>query len=128
MQSTVVNFALVALGGAFGSAARYGVAIVFSRYGFQFPMGTFVVNILGCLILGVISQFAVKNQFLSPEFRLLITAGFCGGFTTFSTYMLEISNLLEYHKLITAALYVGASTVGGLLAVLAGIWIAKYWI
>jgi len=128
MQSTIVNFVLVAIGGAIGSTARYAVAIFFSRYGFQFPMETFIVNILGCFLLGIVSQIAVKNELLSPEIRLFMAAGFCGGFTTFSTFMLEIANLLEYHKIIIAALYIGASSVGGLLSVLAGIWLVKLWV
>ncbi len=127
MNPSFFSFVLVALGGALGSAARYGLVVAAARYGFQFPIGTFTANILGCLVIGVISQLAVKNQLLSPEMRLFLAAGFCGGFTTFSTFMLEVSNLLEYHKIITASIYVGASAVGGLLAVYAGIWIVKLW-
>lgn len=127
MQPSLISFALVAVGGAIGSAARYGVALVGLRFGLQFPVGTLVANVLGCLIIGFISQLAVKNNVLSPEMRLFLAAGFCGGFTTFSTFMLEITNLLEFHKIVIAVLYVGASAVGGLLAVYAGIWLAKLW-
>lgn len=125
MQPSFLSFLLVALGGALGSAARYGVALVGLRIGLQFPIGTLAANILGCLIIGIISQLAVKNQLLSPEIRFFLAAGFCGGFTTFSTFMLEVSNLLEYHKIIMAAIYVGVSAVGGLLAVYVGIWVVK---
>lgn len=127
MQPSLLSFVLVAVGGAVGSAARYGVALVGLRFGLQFPIGTLTANVLGCLIIGFISQIAVKNDVLSPEMRLFLAAGFCGGFTTFSTFMLEITSLLEYHKIVTAALYVGVSAVGGLLAVYAGIWLAKLW-
>ncbi|MBI3259064.1 MAG: fluoride efflux transporter CrcB [Ignavibacteriae bacterium] len=127
MQPSFLSFVLVALGGAVGSAARYGVSLVALRFGLQFPIGTLTANVLGCLIIGFISQIAVKNDVLSPEMRLFLAAGFCGGFTTFSTLMLEITNLIEYHRIITAVLYVGASAIGGLLAVYSGIWIAKLW-
>jgi CrcB protein len=127
MQPSIVSFLLVALGGAIGSTARYAVGIIALRFGMEFPLGTFMVNILGCLIIGSMSQFAVKSQVISPEMRIFLTAGFCGGFTTFSTFMLEITTLLDYHRIVTAALYVGASAIGGLLAVIVGIWLAKLW-
>lgn len=98
----------VALGGALGATARYGVAITAARlWGVQFPWGTLVVNALGGLAIGVL---AARGGGLNEGVRLLIGVGVLGGFTTFSTFSLETVRMLQQSPGL-ALLYVGASLV-----------------
>jgi len=112
----------VALGGAIGSAARYliGVAIQ-GRSGLDFPVGTLVVNISGCLLLGFLVSYALATPAISPELRALLTTGLCGGYTTFSTFGYETATLLQDGDWRRATLYIGLSLVGSLIAVFLGI-------
>ena len=90
------NIALVAAGGALGSVARFLVARAFEHCECgSFPWATFVVNVLGCLLIGLFSALSSRGGFFSDDLRLLLTVGLCGGFTTFSTFMNENSALLR---------------------------------
>jgi len=102
---------LVAFGGAFGSVARYGVSLAAARlFGLAFPWGTLFVNVLGALLIGVLSARIDPAQ---EDVRLLIGVGILGGFTTFSAFSLEAVRLGQ-HNPSTAALYVASSLVLGL--------------
>ena len=110
------NILWVALGGAAGSVMRYLV----SRWLVApFPWGTFTVNIVGSLLIGLLVGLASKEA-LSAEMRLLLVTGFCGGFTTFSTFANESYGMLESGHVLTAAFYVSASIFVGILAVYIG--------
>jgi len=112
---------IVGLGGFIGSAARF----LISRY-FQenvasvFPWGTFIVNIVGCLLIGLIYGISEKGELMSPEVRLFLTVGICGGFTTFSTFSNDAFMLLRQDEWIRFAFYTSLSFFLGLLAVYAG--------
>lgn len=112
-----ISLCLVAAGGALGSVARYSVsAVVLGRTDdWRFPVGTFTVNVVGCLIIGVLGAFAVKQHVFSPEMRLLLFTGLMGGFTTFSTFGLETFYLLRRGEVFVAGGYIIASVVAGLL-------------
>lgn len=108
---------IVSLGSALGGGARYAVSKAMQAWlGGAFPYGTLTVNILGCLLIGFLSALPWPGGWLNPHTRLLLTTGFCGGFTTFSTFMQETSS----HAAPTAILYVAASLTLGLAAVVAG--------
>ena len=110
------NILLVALGGAVGSVCRYllsGMNVA------SWPWGTFAVNILGSLIIGLLVGLVSKG-IVSPEMKLLLVTGFCGGFTTFSTFANESFSMMKAGDALQMALYVGASVVIGILAVWAG--------
>ena len=109
------NFLLVALGGAGGSVLRY----MLSNINTSFPWGTFAVNILGSLLIGLLVGFVSKGV-LSPEMKLLLVTGFCGGFTTFSTFANESFSMMKAGDVLLTALYVGASVIIGILAVWGG--------
>jgi fluoride exporter len=111
---------LVALGGAAGAAARFALSEWLSaRFPAAFPWGTFAVNALGCLALGVLlGAWPGADAWRA---RALLGVGFCGGFTTFSTFGYEAAALLEARYWTAAAGYVGASLAAGLLAVCAGL-------
>ena len=104
----------MALGGACGSVARYLLSkLVQDNALSNFPFGTMTVNILGCLLIGMVYGLAENNISISPALKLLLTVGFCGGFTTFSTFMNESLSLLRadsYGQLWTVSR--GAGTAG----------------
>lgn len=109
------NILLVALGGSVGSVLRY----LLSNINASFPWGTFAVNILGSLLIGLLVGLVSKGV-LSPEMKLLLVTGFCGGFTTFSTFANESFCMVKAGDVLLTALYVGASVIIGVLAVWCG--------
>jgi CrcB protein len=111
---------MVAAGGAAGAVARYSLSgWVQSLVGSTFPLGTLVVNGLGSFLLGL-SVYLFSNLALSPEVRSMVTIGFLGGFTTFSTFSYEATVLLEGGEWVRGGLYVGGSLFLGLTGVVAG--------
>jgi len=115
-----VTLAYVALGGALGALARYGISgWVYDRMGESFPWGTLVVNVLGCLALGAVVRW-LQVSAVSPELRPFLTIGLLGAFTTFSTLSYETVALLQEGQWLRAGLYVGGSVALGLVAMLAG--------
>jgi CrcB protein len=116
------NIALVGLGGMLGSIARYLVTVFFSsRMPTGFPYGTLTVNVVGCFLIGLVLGASGRFGVLAPQLRLLLATGFCGGFTTFSSLMYEVVELVEASQYALLALYVVGSTLLGLLATVAGI-------
>jgi CrcB protein len=110
------NILLVGVGGLAGSILRYLVALYFARQATSgFPFGTLAVNLAGCFLIGILFAISEKGDLLSPEMRVLLTTGFCGGFTTFSTFSYESIRLIQDGELLFVALYAGGSVVAGLL-------------
>ena len=109
---------LVAMGGAIGSMARYGVsALVIKQVNpTHFPWGTFSVNILGCLLAGVFLLAAESMQSISQEARLFVVTGLLGGFTTFSAFGIETLGLLRRGEVLIAISYASLSIIVGILA------------
>lgn len=110
----------VAGGSAVGGVSRYLLSGALQRPDASFPTGTLVVNIVGSFLLGALARFAAISPSLSPEMRLLIGAGFCGGFTTFSTFSVETLELMQGGAYARAGGYVALSFLGGLTAAMAG--------
>jgi len=112
---------LISVFGLAGTLARYGLqGLVQEHTPGDFPMGTLVVNLAGCLFLGLIGEFALRHISIPPEWRIGITIGFFGAFTTFSTFTWESAHLLQDGEWTKAGLYIGISLVGGLIAILTG--------
>ncbi|HET9512405.1 MAG TPA: fluoride efflux transporter CrcB [Gemmatimonadales bacterium] len=112
---------LVAAGGAVGAVLRYGLSgLVQGRTGPVFPYGTLAVNVVGCLLMGVISELAESRGALEPGTRALITVGVLGGFTTFSAFGNETLNLLRDGERALAAGNIAANLILALAAVWAG--------
>lgn len=123
LQEKIVPFALVALGGAIGSVSRYLLAGLVQRAsGSLFPFGTLAVNLLGCLLIGLLAPLVGLRSTL----RLFLLIGVLGGFTTFSTFGLETFRLLEDREYLRAAANVFASVVVGLAGVWAGYRITEH--
>ncbi|MCK0190204.1 fluoride efflux transporter CrcB [Arenibacter sp. F20364] len=119
------QFLLVFLGGGIGSVLRFLISKTFNNAFSNFFLGTFIVNIIGCLLIGIIIGLSFKNNLLTPNQSLLLTTGFCGGFTTFSTFALEQHSFLKTGDLINFIIYTLASLIIGVLAVAAGFWLSK---
>jgi len=120
-----VRIALLVVFGTAGTLARYAMqGLVQERTGLSFPWGTLVVNLVGCFLLGGIGEYALTHLTIPPEWRIGITVGFFGAFTTFSTFSWETAKLLEDGEWGRAGAYVLASVVGGVLAVFFGMRIA----
>lgn len=112
----------VALGAAIGGMSRYGLTgFVQQRAGADFPLATLLINITGSLLLGFLMQYALTSGAVSPEIRAVLTTGFCGGYTTFSTFSYETVLLIEGGEYRRAGLYVGLSVVLALLGTFAGL-------
>lgn len=112
---------LVFLGSGIGGGLRYLVSKFMTMLvATPFPVGTFTVNILGCLLIGYFSGIPATQSWLSPSTRLLLTTGFCGGFTTFSTFMKEGDGLLAAHLPLAFIAYIALSLILGMAAVWVG--------
>lgn len=117
---------LIALGGALGSAARYYVmSLVSHGFGKNFPYGTLCVNILGSFIMGVMIVAFARLLSVSQPVQAMLTVGFLGGFTTFSTFSLDTIVLIERGDISSAIIYVLLSVTGSLLGVALGLTISR---
>lgn len=113
---------MVAAGGALGSVARYLLSgwTLQHTLEWRFPLGTFLVNMIGCLAVGVLGGLVVKHDLFSAETRLFLFTGVAGGFTTFSAFGLETFHLLRRDEVLVACSYVAASVVAGLFVLWLG--------
>jgi CrcB protein len=120
---TLQNGLLVALGGAIGSLLRYAVGLAaLASFGPAFPWGTLIVNVVGCFVIGLVTNLAMTSTWgVSPTVRLFLAVGLCGGFTTFSSFGLEAVQLGRIGQLGASFAYVAASLLVGIAAVWAGI-------
>ena len=119
------NILLVFLGGGIGSGLRYFVSKYLNQIENSIALGTFTVNILGSLIIGIIMGFVFKNDSPSSELSLLVATGFCGGFTTFSAFALENYQFLKSGDLTNFFLYTIGSLLLSICAIFLGIWLVK---
>lgn len=118
----------IGLGGFIGSVLRYLMAVFFSRQypGSFMPYGTFAVNFLGCLLIGIIYGLSERFQVISPNWRLFLATGICGGFTTFSTFAYENILMLQQANYSSFALYSTTTFIVCLAAVFVGFSIIKF--
>mgnify|MGYP003624502656 FL=1 len=117
---------LVFLGGGFGSVLRFYISKTLNNYYSNFYLGTFLVNIIGCLIIGFILGLSFKSNYLTQNQTILLSTGFCGGFTTFSTFALENHSLLKSGAIAHFSIYTITSIVVGVIAISFGLWISKF--
>ena len=122
IPQTSMSYLFVAIGGAFGSVLRYVLSLVIPKAA-GFPWPTFVANVLGCLCIGIFSGLFLKCGTLSPNLKLLLVTGFCGGFTTFSTFANENLALLQSGKIGMFAIYALSSFAIGIAACVAGLYL-----
>ena len=116
------TFMWVALGGALGSAARYGVNIWSARlFGSDFPWHTFIVNVVGCFVMGLLVELMALKLNIGNDTRAFLTTGILGGFTTFSAFSIDFALLVERKSYGAAAAYGAGSVALSLIAVFAGL-------
>lgn len=115
---------LIFLGGGAGSALRYLISGYLNSSELQLYYGTFLVNIIGCLLLGFLVGLSLKENSISQEAFLILSVGFCGGFTTFSTFGMEMFSLLREENYALFFRYTIGSLFVGLLLVALGFWIS----
>lgn len=121
-----MEFLWVGLGGFIGANARYFFgSVIASRLGILFPYSTFIVNLTGAFLIGVILTILTDHAVADPFWRQLIVVGFLGGYTTFSSYTFEAVTLIQDGRWGTALAYVIGSNVLGLIACFAGIWLVR---
>ena len=122
----------VALGGGFGSVSRFGLSQWVAKFmGKSFPYGILVVNVLGCLLIGMFIAFFQKQRmldhFLTPYLQSFLITGFLGGFTTFSTFSVDALFLFQKGECLKAIVYIAASVLISMLAVFVGfVFVARY--
>jgi CrcB protein len=115
-------FLIVFLGGGVGAALRHGVNIGTARlFGVSFPYGTLTVNVVGCLAMGLLAGYFAFKGDTSQHWRLFLTTGILGGFTTFSAFSLDVAALYERGEPMLAVGYIAASVVLSLVGVFAGL-------
>ncbi len=112
-------------GGGIGSIIRFLISKTLNPLFQNFYLGTFLVNVLGCLLLGFLIGLPVNTNYLTQNQLLLLTAGFCGGFTTFSSFALENHTLLKSGDLFHFVLYTFLSILTGILSIGLGLWLSK---
>ena len=108
-----MNILAVGAGGFIGAALRYLIGKITIRENTVFPIKTFAINVIGCLVIGLITVLAAKNTHIDQRWILFLKVGLCGGFTTFSTFALETTDLLKGGHTFVAFLYVILSIVVG---------------
>lgn len=123
MHKTII---FVAIGGAIGSVLRYLTSVLVNKYwANQFPLATFIANILGCFAMGVLMGILEKNNWANGNLKWLLISGFCGGFTTFSTFGFENYSFFQNNNSLLAFSYIGLSIIVGIFAVWLGLFVAK---
>jgi fluoride exporter len=117
---------LIAIFGAVGTLARYGLqGLVQVKMNSTYPYGTLLINLTGCFFLGLLGQLMLNRMIVSPEWRMAITVGFFGGYTTFSTFGWETAKMMEAGEWLRVSSYVAASVIFGVLLSATGIRLAQ---
>jgi fluoride exporter len=120
------NILVIGMGGFLGAVSRYGVAVwIGQRWGRSFPLGTFVINVSGSFLIGLLMPLLTERFIVNPQWRLLLVVGFLGAYTTFSTFEYETGALLKDGQWLYAGLNVMGSVVAGFIALKIGEIIAK---
>ena len=125
VSDIIKNTLFIGCGSYIGGAARYLVSIAMKTVGKGFPWGTLVVNLVGCLFIGLLWGFFSKNSSESSSWALFMTVGICGGFTTFSTFSKEALMMLQAGNFISLLAYVTISVIAGIALVAAGYYLVR---
>ena len=119
------NTIFIGCGSFIGGAARYLISVAMKTMSKGFPWGTLVVNLVGCLVIGLLWGFFSKNFSESSSWALFMTVGICGGFTTFSTFSKEAIIMLQSGNIVGLISYIGVSVIAGVALVAAGYYLAR---
>jgi CrcB protein len=126
LEDSIVNYLWIALGAIVGASARYFLSSFVARsISATFPYGTLLINLIGSFVLGFFLIYSTERVLLDPRWRLLIAVGFCGSYTTFSSYAFESFALMEQGQWLLMSANILFSNVFSLVAVLAGAALAR---
>ena len=123
----ILPFVYVGLGSMLGGVSRYGMTLIMQNYAvLSIPLGTLISNLAGCLLIGLIAGIGATSQVLSTEMRLLLATGFCGGFTTMSSFVYELGQFIQDKEYFYASSYFAATLAGAGLAFVLGLLISDW--
>lgn len=121
-----MTLAAMAVAGALGAVARYGVSLAALRWLPEgFPYGTLIVNLVGCFLLGALTELTLDEGLLAPQMRTILGTGFLGAFTTFSTFGVETFRAMEAGEWAVAAANVAINVLAGIALAATGFWVAR---
>lgn len=122
----ILPFIYVGLGSMLGGISRYGLTLITQNYAvFSIPFGTLLANLAGCLLIGLIAGLGAKTEILSSGTRLVLATGFCGGFTTMSSFVYELGQFVQDQEYFYASSYLVATLAGAGLAFVLGLWLSE---
>lgn len=130
MKTILLSYLFVAIGGALGAMARFGLNVFLQR-DVEFPWGTLASNLVGCLVLGVIVQLVAFSTWFNEagvipdQYRLLFAVGFCGSFTTLSTFVMELNTMVQKNELFYSFSYIVVTLVGGFACFYLGVVVTR---
>lgn len=126
-MAVILPFVYVGLGSMLGGMSRYGMTLATQNYAaMSMPFGTLVSNVAGCLLIGLIAGIGASSQLLSTEMRLLLATGFCGGFTTMSSFIYELGQFIQDKEYFYASTYFVATMAGAGLAFVLGLFVSAW--
>lgn len=126
-MGVILPFVYVGLGSMLGGVSRYGMTLVTQNYAaLSIPFGTLISNLAGCLLIGLIAGIGASSQILSTEMRLLLATGFCGGFTTMSSFIYELGQFIQDKEYFYASSYFMSTLVGAGLAFVLGLLLSEW--
>ena len=126
-MTVILPFVYVGLGSMLGGVSRYGMTLATQNYAaMSMPLGTLISNFAGCLLIGLIAGIGASSQILSTEMRLLLATGFCGGFTTMSSFIYELGQLIQDKEYFYASSYFAATMAGASLAFVLGLFLSAW--
>jgi fluoride exporter len=116
----------IAIGGAIGSVSRYLTSLLVNKYwSSQFPLATFIANVFGCFLIGLLIGILEKNNIANSNLKWFLITGFFGGYTTFSAFGYENYSLFQNNNSLLAFIYIGLSIIVGLFAIWLGLFLSK---
>jgi len=127
MHTAFFSYLFVAIGGALGATARYGLNVLLQRGAVALPWGTLSANLLGCFVMGIVAQLVARSAWfddsglIPDQYRLLVAVGFCGSFTTLSALVMEMNTMMQQDEIVSAFIYMVSTMLGGFACFYVGI-------
>ena len=131
MHTAFLSYLFVAIGGALGAMARFGLNVLLQRGAVALPWGTLTANLLGCFVMGIAAQLVAKSDWFNDaglipdQYRLLVAVGFCGSFTTLSALVMEMNTMMQQDEIAGAFIYLISTMLGGFACFYVGVMLVR---